>query len=130
MAGFDMSKKELKPAQYQAVIALVNTGDVIAAARAATVSERTLRRWMTMPIFRAQLQEAENEMVRTAARRLGGLADKALTVLENVLDKDDIADNPRIRAATAVLDTCLKWREQVLVEERLRVLEQRLRSKR
>ncbi len=126
MAKNDLVENELKPCHYRALTALVATGDRAAAAEAGGVSERTLRRWLDKSAFRAQLCEAESEVVRTAARRLGRLADKALGVLEGVMDNSDAPDHPRIRAAATILDTCLRWREHVTFEERIQQLEQRM----
>lgn len=127
--GIRGKEQGLKPAQYRAVAALVATGDVRAVAKAVGASERTVRRWMAMPAFKAELRDAETELVQTAARRLGRLADKALGVLEGVMDDPEAADNPRIRAAATVLDTCLRWREQVDLEQRLRTLEEGMEKK-
>jgi transposase-like protein len=125
MARNDIPEKELKPCHYRAVTALVASGDVTVAAQAAGVSERTLRQWMIQWAFKSELDNAETEVVRSAARRLGRLADKALAVLENVLDDTSTAGNPRIRAATTILETCLRWREQVSLEDRVATLERR-----
>ncbi len=126
MAKNDTEKKGLKPCQYRAITALVATSDAAAAAKAAGVSLRTVRRWMTTAAFNEEVANAESELVRGAARRLGHLADKALGVLESVMNDKDAADSPRIRAATAVLDTCLRWRAQVSLEERLSALEKQV----
>jgi len=126
MAENDIQEKALTPAQYRGVAALVSTGDVQAAADAGGVSERSVRRWMALPAFKQELVWAEAETLKSAARRMGCLANKALGVLEGVLDDNSAADGPRIRAATAVLDICLRWHERVTIEERLQALEKRM----
>ena len=83
-----------------------------------------------MPAFKAVLRDAESEVIHVAARRLGALADKALNVLEGIMDDVAAADNPRIRAAATVLDTCLRWREQAVLEERVRSLEKQVENTR
>lgn len=129
MAKIDATENELKSQQFRAVTALVTTGSVPTAAEAAGVSLRTLQRWMALPTFRQELQNAEAEVLRTAARRLGTLAQKALGVLEEVMGNKKAADSPRIRAANVVLDTCMRWREQVMIEERVQALEQHIRGR-
>ncbi|MFH1844190.1 MAG: hypothetical protein ABIF77_13370 [bacterium] len=126
MSHNDTRENELKPEQFRAVVTLATTGNMPAAAEAAGVSVRTLQRWATLPAFRQEVLAAETEIVRTAARRLGTLAQKALGVLESVMDDGAAADSPRIRAASTVLDTCLRWREATLIEERLQAVERRV----
>lgn len=118
------SEKTLLPAkQAQALAILASGGTVSAAGRAAGVDERTVRRWLTAPSFRQLLVEAESETIRACSRRLGGLTDKALMILEGILDDPQAGPGPRLRAASVILDTALRWREQVSFADRIAALE-------
>lgn len=124
MSGNVQREKHLSAKQYRAIAALLTCGDITVAAQAADVDERTIRRWLALDTVQWHMRQGEAEIVQRATRRLSSLTDKALSVLEGILDNKDAADNPRIRAAATVLEICLKWREQVELEERIRKLEQ------
>ena len=130
MTGNDRKKEKLRPEQYRAIAALVSSGRLNEAAQEAGVSSRTLRRWMESYAFEERLRAAEDELVRASARRLGGLVEKALDVLNAVMADDKAAVGHRLRAAALVLESSLRWREQVALEERLLALEQHAKEKR
>lgn len=123
MAENGTHKKNLRPDQFRAVAVLVATGDTSLAANAGGVSMRTLRRWLSTAEFMEELARAETDCIRSASRRLAGLVEKALSELETVLDDQGATHNPRIRAASVILDTTLRWRERLDLEERLSKLE-------
>ena len=52
----------LKPSQARAVVALLREPTVAKAARHVGVNERTLRRWLADPGFRAALDDARREV--------------------------------------------------------------------
>jgi len=129
MSATDARKNELRPCHVKAIASLVASGDLGTAAETSGVSARTLQRWLATPAFQKALAEAETEALRGAARKLGRLADKALRVLEAVMDSRDAADNARLRAAATVLDTALRWREAADLEARVCKLEEALEAK-
>ncbi len=124
MGDADSTANELTTKQARAVQALLSAASVVEAARVAHVGERTLFRWLTEPIFRAALSEAEGALLDSATRRLLGLQDTAIETFENILKDEEASQAIRLRAATAVLDYLLKLRELRNVEQRLTALEQ------
>lgn len=111
-------------AKYQrAICALLNHSSLTAASASCKVSERTLRRWLRIPEFREALAEAERDMLERVSNHMTQLAASALAALENVLNDADASGSTRIRAAMAVLDHTLKWREHIVLEERMAALE-------
>ncbi|MGA7730909.1 MAG: hypothetical protein WCD37_06515 [Chloroflexia bacterium] len=125
MADNVSSTTKLK--QKKAIAALLTSKDIQGAARQAGVSERTLYRWLDEDVtFRADLQAAEAEAVRSAARRLAGAADGAVTVLMYVMLQQQNPAGVRLRAALGVLDQFVKLRQLSEIEVRLAALEERL----
>ncbi len=114
---------ELSERQRRAIAALLSARNVSEAAQAAQVGERTLRRWLAEPTFRAALTGAEGQAIDAATRRLVSLTDSAIDVLTTVMQDPDAPSGVRLRAAQGVLDNLLRLRELRNVEERLTRLE-------
>lgn len=112
--------------QRRAIAALLAHTTLQDAATTAQCNERTLRRWLQDPDFRAALFVAEAELIDQAARRLLQLQDGAINVLDDLLTAT--ADSVKLRTATAVLDHVLKLRELRTVEDRLAALEAALQQ--
>ena len=109
--------------QHRAIAALISSPTVGEAAKAAGVSERTLARWMGDPDFRMALGVVESDMIDGAVRcMIGDLAANHDTMRAI---RDDPTNGPavRLRAAVALSDDLLRWRELRNVEARLASLE-------
>lgn len=118
-----MAENELTTKQKQAIAALLSSRNVVEAAKAAHVGERSLYRWMNLPDFRAALIDAEGGAIDQATRRLIGLQNGAIDTLESVLIDSQTSAGVRLRAARAILDYLIKLRELRNLEERLINLE-------
>lgn len=109
--------------QHRAIAALISSPTVGEAAKAAGVSERTLARWMGDPDFRMALGVVESDMIDGAVRCMIG----DLTANHDTMRaiRDDPTNGPavRLRAAVALSDDFLRWRELRNVEARLASLE-------
>ena len=109
--------------QHRAIAALISSPTVGEAAKAAGVSERTLARWMGDPDFRMALGVVESDMIDGAVRCMIG----DLTANHDTMRaiRDDPTNGPavRLRAAVALSDDLLRWRELRNVEARLASLE-------
>ncbi len=119
------AQKELTTAQHRALASLLVSKNVRAAAEASGIAERTLWRWLEDTRFALALSAAEGQAVDAAVRRLVGLQDKAVDVLEKVLDDEEALASLKLRAAIAVLEQLIKLRELRNVESRLAALETR-----
>lgn len=109
--------------QARAIVALLAASTVDAAAVAAGVSERSLRRWMQTPDFRYALAAAEDSLLDSAVRSaVGDLADNR-RVLRAIRDDPDMPPSVRVRAALGMEDSLLRWRELRGLEARLLALE-------
>jgi len=108
MDGFG---KELSPKQHQAIQALIVQPSIPNAATSACVSVRSLYRWLDEPTFRLALNNALDRSIDAAARGMVGLTEKALRIVETVLDDEQLHPATRLRAADLVLSNMLKLAE-------------------
>lgn len=120
-------KATLTPKQLRAIEALTTAataGDISQAAELVGINRATIYKWMRQPAFQAALKQAEGEALESLSRALVAMGEKSTGVLSTVLD-DPTAKNPdRLRAVSIVLDSLLKLRELVDLEERVRRLEE------
>lgn len=115
---------DLNPNQRKAIPALLENPTLLKAAEACGLNERTLRRFLEDPVFRAELQKREGIILDEMTRRLLQMSGKAVDALADVLEwpAQPGAANMRLAAKT-VIDSLLKIRELVTVEQRLSDLE-------
>lgn len=117
------TKNKLNARQHRAIKALLVSKNTTEAALTANVAERTLYRWLSDPEFKAELSQAEGNIIDETGRRLIALCGLAIETLENILSKENASDTLKLRAAQAVQDYTLKLRELRNVEQRLAELE-------
>ena len=122
--------KRLTTPKRKAIAALLVERSVVDAARAAGVGERTLHRWLRDPVFLAELDQAEADMIGEATRQLvNGASDAVRFLLDVVNDNEDVINNSkadltnRRLAAQAVINHMIKIRELQTIERRLVDLE-------
>ena len=107
-----------------AIEALVTQRNIEEAARSVGIGKQTLLRWMKMPEFQADQQEARRAIVSQTNGRLqqaSGVA--ASTLLKIMVDPIESA-SVRVRAADSVLDRANQAIESEDVQVRLAALEQ------
>ncbi len=97
------------------------------AAKAADVSERTLRRRLADPEFVAEVARLRAEMVGRAAGRLADSMAEASDVLKTLLADADA--NIRHRSATKVIELGMKVAELTELQKRVEQLETLLSGK-
>ena len=112
----------LQPRQTAAIAALLRTGKVADAAKAGSVTPKTVYAWLRQPAFAAALRAAESDALRGLARRLVGLGDAAADVLRDAL-ADDQPMPTRLRAAALVLERGPVLFELTNLLERIEALE-------
>ena len=118
------STNVLSTDRRKALDALVAGGDHTAAALAAGVSSRTLRRWLCEPAFVAALDEAQDQLLDAIVVDLVRATAGAVALLDRVVNDPEAKTALRLRAAQILLDSALRWRELRDVERRISVLEQ------
>lgn len=120
------NKDELTAAQRRTLAALLVARNPVEAAQVAKVSERSVWRWLKEPTFAAALRDMERNAIEQATRRLTNGTATALDVILAVMQDEDAAPGPRLRAATAWLDYHLRYRELTDFADRLAALEERM----
>ena len=93
----------LTPRQGQAVEAMLREPTVARAAAAAGVNERTLRRWLAEPGFRAALLAARREAFGQAIGLTQRYAPVAVATLVKVMNDAGAAASARVTAAGVLL---------------------------
>ena len=113
----------LSTKQFAAIAALLANPTVGAAAIAAGCGDRTLRRWLADPGFRRELVASELDLIDSAVRLMVSDLETNAKTMRAI--RDDLANGPavRLRAAVAIADDLLRWRELRNVEARLAALE-------
>ena len=121
--GEDLSAEELTTRQAQAIPALLSQPTLQAAAHAAGVGERTLRRWLADDTnFVAAYQRARTEAMRQATARLQATAGDAVDTLRELLTLKDRPDL-RARVALGILAAASKAEELDNLAARLEAVE-------
>jgi hypothetical protein len=108
----DLTAKQLK-----GLAAIISNPTLTAAARAAKVSERTIRRWMRDPIFRRVLRREVSDHYCIGVAKLEQAAAAAADTLRGILDDPDASAGERISAALGVLRLGWKAAAVGLAEE-------------
>jgi hypothetical protein len=103
----DRHPVKLRRKQELAIAALVEDSDVSHAAKAAAVTERTLRGWLVLPQFQHALCRARKESVDTNLSRLIRLAGQAAAILERHLSCGQPA--VEVQAAGEILRLALSF---------------------
>ena len=119
MAGF----KKLSTRQNRVMNCLLEGFTVIKACTETGIPERTVRRWVSEPAFKAELTRREGEVILAVSLRLVGMTNQALDTLEQALNDTNATIGTRLKASTTILEMVLKWRETVDFEERISELE-------
>ncbi len=113
----------ITPRQQRAVRALMENRTNGEAAKAAGIGERTLYRWLSDPLFRQALQDAENQAADMTARRLATGTRLALDVLVTILESEAAGDTLRLQAAKAWLENYHRARDDGDLDRRITALE-------
>ena len=109
--------------QQKALAALLTTSSKAAAARAAGISDRTLRGYLSDPTFRAAYEKAFGDMVEDATRQAKQSLSPALSTLREITEDRGEDAQARIGAARAILTSGLKLIETADILTRLKELE-------
>lgn len=106
-----------------AVIALLNTRKLEDAAQVAGIGLRTLKRWLTLPEFRKQYDEAKAALLRGATKQLRKEASESVQTLATVRDDPTSPAAAKVRASVAILKLALDSEMQEDIIHRIEELE-------
>ena len=123
-----MPKPAISPRQQRFIAAMLTAGTVAGAARQSGIGERTAHRYLDDPDVRAALDQAFDRSLSQAARQATAGINRALDVLQTILD--DIAAPPaaRIAAARALLLVGPRLQETVTLTQRVATIENELKE--
>lgn len=122
MSASDRVEKPLTGPQTKAIAALMTATTIVAAAKTAGCSERSIRRWLKEPHFAEALNEAQRETLAAVQRRMASLSLAATSALARALD-DGKPIGAQLRAADIVFARGQQIRELNELETRLAALE-------
>ena len=122
MATQDKTTKTITARQQRAIAALLIEKDAKKAAECAGVGYRSLCRWLDDRVFQSELKRAEGEIIAGAVRSLINDMDVNHAVMRDIRD-GRAAPNIKLRAAIALDQALLKWREALDIEQRISELE-------
>jgi hypothetical protein len=115
--------------QELALRAVISHPTLKEAALAAGIGETTLWRYMQDEAFSRRLRETRRDAVNHAVIRLQRASSDAVTVLHDLMMKDDAPASARITAARTVLDYAIRAVEIDELKARIDQLEDFLRRK-
>ena len=115
---------KMESVRERAIMCLLSERSLGAAARAAGIGERTLRRWLTDdPAFKADLEQAQRTAFEAGLNRVQALTSKAIDTFEDLLDRGE-QPSVRLGAARAVVDLAASRHDAQILVSRLEELEQ------
>jgi hypothetical protein len=120
----NLTPKRLSPRQQRAVVALLTTGEVKAAAADVGVTRETLHRWLREPLFLGAVRQAEAEALDELSRLLVRLGRTAVGTIARAMSDPATPAATKVRAADVALSRLLQLRELAQLEARVQALEQ------
>lgn len=116
--------KKLTTPQRRAIAALLSARSVSDAARTASVSERSLYRWLSEnSAFQSELQRQETLLVDATLASLSGELATSASTLADIRDDVMVSESVRLRASVALVDVLLRLQELRALTARLDRLE-------
>ncbi len=109
---------------FLAVAALARGASFAEAAREARCSERTIRRRMTDPSFRARVSGLRDDMLSRATGLLIEASVEAVAALRAIIAKPEASDGTVVRASVAILQLGETLRDGSELASRVAALEQ------
>lgn len=113
----------MTPRQQKALAALLTSPSKAAAAKAAGISPRTLRDYLSDQSFQAAYRDAFGNMVEDATRQAQQAISPALSTLREIVEDREEDAQARISAARAILSHGIKLTETTDILNRLQELE-------
>ena len=114
---------QLTQKQQRALVALLTNSTKEAAAKAAGIESKTLRRYLSDPEFQAEYRKAFAAMVEDATRQAQQAIAPALSCLREIVEDKEETAQTRIQAARSTLEYALRLTEQLDIVERIQALE-------
>lgn len=120
---------KLNVRQELAINELLKGNSIVENAKNVGVSEATLNRWLANTEFKVVLNERKSIIVDNCIDKINLLGNKAITVLDSILDDENVSSNVRLNASKSVLDMILKFNEQRNIMDKMKEIEELLNEK-
>ena len=117
------TEEKLSAKQEKALLALLDCGEIKAAAAKAAVGETTLWRWLQEPGFQKSYRAARRALVETAISQLQSDCTIAVRVLREVAEDRSAPSSSRVAAARTILEQSVNAIELIDLQERVEHLE-------
>ena len=120
---------KLNVRQELAINELLKSNSIAQSAKNVGVSEATLNRWLANTEFKVVLNERKSIIVDNCIDKINLLGNKAITVLDSILDDENVSSNVRLNASKSILDMILKFNEQRNIMDKMKEIEELLNEK-
>lgn len=120
---------KLNVRQELAINELLKGNSIAQSAKNVGVSEATLNRWLANSEFKVVLNERKSIIVDNCIDKINLLGNKAITVLDSILDDENVSSNVRLNASKSILDMILKFNEQRNIMDKMKEIEELLNEK-
>lgn len=120
---------KLSVKQELAINELLKGNSIVDSAKNIGISEATLNRWLANSEFKVVLNERKGLIVDNCIDKLNLMGNKAIKVLDSILDNESASDNVKFNASKSILDMILKFNEQRNIIDKMKELEELLREK-
>lgn len=120
---------KLNVRQELAINELLKGNSIAQSAKNVGISEATLNRWLANSEFKVVLNEKKNLIVDNCIDKINLLGNKAITVLDSILDDENVSSNVRLNASKSILDMILKFNEQRNIMDKMKEIEELLNEK-
>ena len=120
---------KLNVRQELAINELLKGNSIVESAKNVGVSEATLNRWLANTEFKVVLNERKSIIVDNCIDKINLLGNKAITVLDSMLDDEKVSSNVRLNASKSILDMILKFNEQRNIMDKMKEIEDLLNEK-
>lgn len=122
-----MAKLSIK--QELAINELIKGNSIVDSARNIGISEATLNRWLANAEFKVVLNSRKKQIVDNCIDSVNLMGNKAIKVINSILDNDNASDYVRLNASKSILDMILKFNEQNNIIEKMKEIEEILNEK-
>ena len=120
---------KLNVRQELAINELLKGNSIAQSAKNVGISEATLNRWLANSEFKVVLNEKKNLIVDNCIDKINLLGNKAITVLDSMLDDEKVSSSVRLNASKSILDMILKFNEQRNIMDKMKEIEELLNEK-
>lgn len=122
-----MAKLSVK--QELAINELLKGNSIVDSAKIIGISEATLNRWLANSEFKVVLNERKSLIVDNCIDKVNLMGNKAIKVLDSILDNESASDNVKLNASKSILDMILKFSEQRNIIDKMKEIEELLNEK-